>query len=206
MIKEAPRLSRAFFAGETVAVARALIGARLIIDGGEIVAQIVETEAYLGDRDEASHAFRGPTPRSQVMFEAPGHLYVYFAYGMHHCANVVTEPAGSAAAVLLRAAVVEVGEELVRQRRGVNGALPVTHLLRGPGNLCRGLGLNLQDNGLDLCAELPRLQILGGDKPPIEVSSRIGISRNTEALLRFGWVRHPSVSVPRRRVANASVD
>ena len=105
---------REWFARPTEQVARDLIGCALVVDAGSanaVVARIVETEAYLGTSDPASHAYRGPTPRSRVMFGPAAHLYVYFTYGMHHCANVVTEPDGIAGAVLLRAASVEQGLE-----------------------------------------------------------------------------------------------
>ncbi len=112
---------RAWFARPTTEVARDLIGCALVVDAGTadaVAARVVETEAYLGTADPASHAFRGPTPRSAVMFGPAGHLYVYFTYGMHHCANVVTEADGVAGAVLLRAAVVEEGVATVSARRG----------------------------------------------------------------------------------------
>ena len=147
------RLSRASLGREAEAVARDLIGASLVVDADgptEVRAQLVEVEAYLGNDDPASHAFRGPTPRASIMFGRAGHLYVYFSYGMHHCANVVCGPDGTAAAVLLRAAAVTSGEAVVRARRG---PAPSSHrLLSGPGNLCRGLGIGGADNGADLCA------------------------------------------------------
>src|SRR4029077_19363458 len=119
----------------TATVARELIGCALIVDAGTpaaVVARIVETEAYLGLEDPASHAFRGPTPRAAIMFAEPGHLYVYFTYGVHWCASGVPEPAGVAGGVLLRGASVEQGEDVVRQRRGAHIASAA--LLRGPGN------------------------------------------------------------------------
>ena len=143
--------ARDWFARPTIEVARDLIGCALIVDAGRpdsVVARIVETEAYLGLEDPASHAFRGPTPRSAVMFGPPAHLYVYFTYGMHHCANVVTEVDGIAGAVLLRAAAVEEGLDTVIARRGEHVATAA--LLQGPGNLCRGLGISRADTGIDL--------------------------------------------------------
>ena len=159
-----------------------------------VTARIVETEAYLGARDPASHAYRGPTPRAAIMFAQPGHLYVYLSYGVHHCANLVTEPDGVAGAVLLRAASVEHGEETVRLRRG--DAVRAEALLRGPGNLCRGLGLTLLDNGLDVCAASrvhvePRVA-----DPPLSSGPRVGITVAARRTLRFAWRGHPAVSEP----------
>lgn len=160
-------------------------------------ARIVEVEAYLGEGDPASHAFRGPTPRAAIMFGEPGHLYVYLSYGMHHCANVVCAPAGTASAVLLRAASVEHGEPVVRSRR--RSAIPAPRLLSGPGNLCRGLGIAAADNGLDLVrpgrAHLePRAQAI-----PLSTGPRVGISRAVSDPLRWWWMGHPAVSSPRGR-------
>jgi DNA-3-methyladenine glycosylase len=181
-----------------------MVGTRLVCDPGtalEIVAVVVEVEAYLGREDPASHAHRGPTPRAAIMFGPPGHLYVYLSYGVHFCANVVCEPAGVAGAVLLRAASVEGGEEVVRDRRGAAAAqLGAPALLRGPGNLGAGLALSLADNGLDLCNPASRLRLLEGDgEVPLAVGPRIGISRAADRPLRFAWAGHPAVSRPAPR-------
>jgi DNA-3-methyladenine glycosylase len=197
-----PALRRAFFARPTEAVARDLVGARLLCDPGtedEVEAVIVEVEAYLGVEDPASHAHRGPTRRSAIMFGAPGHLYVYLSYGMHFCANVVTEPAGVAGAVLLRAAVVELGEQAVRRRRsGGRGRVPETAaLLRGPGNLGRGLALTLADNGIDLCDPGGRVRVLErATQVPLLVGRRVGVSSAADRPLRFAWMGQPAVSRP----------
>ena len=179
-------------------VARDLIGCRLIVDAGTptaVVARIVETEAYLGTVDPASHAFRGPTPRSRVMFGPAAHLYVYFTYGMHHCANVVTEADGVAGAVLLRAAAVEEGVAAVMARRG--DGLATEALLRGPGNLCRGLGITRSDDGIDLIDPATRMHIDGRHThPPIAVGTRIGLRHAADRLLRFSWLGDPAVSRP----------
>lgn len=190
--------AREWFARPTVEVARDLIGCRLIVDAGTptaVVARIVETEAYLGTVDPASHAFRGPTPRSRVMFGPAAHLYVYFTYGMHHCANVVTEAEGVAGAVLLRAAAVEDGVAVVMARRG--DGLATEALLRGPGNLCRGLGITRADDGIDLIDPATRIHIDGRDtEPPIAVGTRIGLRHAADRLLRFSWLGDPAVSRP----------
>lgn len=191
-------LDREWFARPTVTVARELVGCVLVVDAGsddEVRARIVEVEAYLGTSDPASHAFRGPTPRARIMFGPAGHLYVYLSYGVHHCANLVTEPGGTAGAVLLRGAAVIAGEPVVRRRRGAAAARDA--LLRGPGNLCRGLGLALADNGLDVCSGPGRLAVLGAeDRPPVSEGVRVGISAAADAPLRFAWRGHPAVSRP----------
>jgi DNA-3-methyladenine glycosylase len=194
---------REWFARPTEQVARDLIGCALAVDAGTssaVIARIVETEAYLGTSDPASHAFRGPTPRSRLMFGPAGHLYVYFTYGMHHCANVVTEVDGVAGAVLLRAAAVEGGEAAVVARRGDGAA--GAGLLRGPGNLCRGLGITRADNGIDLLEPASRVHIDRREStPPIAIGTRVGLRHATDRLLRFSWLGDPAVSrpVPRDR-------
>jgi DNA-3-methyladenine glycosylase len=194
---------REWFARPTEEVARDLVGCVLVVDGetsSAVVARIVETEAYLGTGDPASHAFRGPTPRSRVMFGPAAHLYVYFTYGMHHCANVVSEREGVAGAVLLRAAAVEEGMATVAARRG-DGATGAA-LLRGPGNLCRGLGISRADNGIDLLDPASRVRIdQRAGTPPIAVGTRIGLRHATNRLLRFSWLGDPAVSRPVPREA-----
>jgi DNA-3-methyladenine glycosylase len=189
---------RAWFARPTAEVARDLVGCVLIVDAessAAVVARIVETEAYLGTGDPASHAFRGPTPRSRVMFGPAAHLYVYFTYGMHHCANVVTEPDGVAGAVLLRAAAVEEGMATVAARRGDRAA--GAGLLRGPGNLCRGLGITRADDGIDLLDPASRIRIdQRAGTPPIAVGPRVGLRHAADRLLRFSWLGNPAVSRP----------
>jgi DNA-3-methyladenine glycosylase len=132
------------------------------------------------------------------MFGPPAHLYVYFTYGMHHCANVVTEIDGVAGAVLLRAASVEEGFTTVLSRRaGVAAAA----MLRGPGNLCRGLGITRLDDGIDLLDPRSRLHIGPRAKhPPITVSTRVGVRLAADRLLRFTWAGDPAVSSPARAV------
>jgi DNA-3-methyladenine glycosylase len=181
-------------------VARDLVGCTISVDSGSpdaVVARIVETEAYLGLTDPASHAFHGPTPRCAVMFGPPAHLYVYFTYGMHHCANVVTEVDGVAGAVLLRAAAVHAGGDIVAARRGEN--IAIAALLRGPGNLCRGLGISRADNGVDLLDPGSRARIQQRiEEPPIAVTTRVGVRLGADQLLRFTWRGDPAVSPPAR--------
>lgn len=114
--------------------------------------RLTEVEAYEGGEDPGSHAFRGPTPRTQIMFGEAGRAYVYFSYGMHHCVNVVCGPSGTASAVLLRAGEVIEGEEAARSRRdhGRHRAWPHRDLARGPARLTSALGIDLTENGANL--------------------------------------------------------
>jgi DNA-3-methyladenine glycosylase len=135
------------------------------------------------------------------MFGPAAHLYVYFTYGMHYCANVVTEADGVAGAVLLRAAAVVDGEAVVISRR--REGLPSAALLRGPGNLCRGLGISRSDDGIDLLDPAARIHIAPRTAtPPIAVSARIGLRLAADRLLRFSWLGDPAVSRPAPRDAD----
>jgi DNA-3-methyladenine glycosylase len=180
-------LPRDFFARNTVVVACDLLGCRIErrIKGKRVVATIVEVEAYLGESDPASHAFRGPTPRSSVMFGPAGHLYVYLSYGVHRCVNVVTEDDGVAGAVLLRGAEIVSGLDVVRDLRGNDGA--GVDLLRGPGNLGKGLGMELTDTDLDVCKANSAFHFLSGDGEAVTVARgpRVGITKAVDAPLRF---------------------
>jgi len=177
------RLSEDFYARPVQDVAPDLLGRILVhrAPDGLIALRLVEVEAYLGEgRDEASHAHRGRTPRNRQMFETPGRLYVYLSYGVHHLLNVVCEPAGDGAAVLLRGAEVLEGEAILASRRSQSGV----GIANGPGKLGQALAADLAWDGRTL---------LSGDlglwpgSPPHEIrrSSRIGISRGTEAQFRF---------------------
>ena len=132
-------------------VAPTLLGATLTHAG--VTIRITEVEAYAGERDPASHAFRGRTARTAVMFGPPGHLYVYFSYGMHHAANIVCGPDGTASGVLLRAGEVVAGLELARSRRGPR--IRDRDLARGPGRLAQALALTLADGGADVFGDGP---------------------------------------------------
>ena len=186
-------LPRAFYERPTVAVARDLLGKVLVRRLGRrtLRARIVEVEAYLGERDAASHARRGPTPRAAIMFGPPGFLYVYLVYGMHHCMNFVTEADGVAGAVLIRAAEPLYG--------GDPGAL------RGPGKLCLALGVTLADKGTDLTSASSGLHVEDdGHAPRITRSPRIGVDYAgvwAGRRLRFFVPKHGSVSGPRARAA-----
>ena len=192
-----PRLTRGFFDQPTLQVARTLLGQRLVRlrDGERLAGLIVETEAYLGEADLACHARVGKTPRTAVMYTAPGHAYVYFTYGMHHCLNLVTGTAGKASAVLVRALEPVEGGELMRERRGTGAT---TRLARGPGNVARALGLTRAHDGLDLAGGPLWLS----DLPPrrsghrIARGPRIGIRVALDRDWRWFLEGHPCVSAP----------
>lgn len=177
-------LSRSFYSRSPLLVARELLGLLLVrkVSGQLLVARIVETEAYLGEHDPASHAFMGRTPRNAVMFGPAGHAYVYFTYGMHYCMNVVTGQEGVASAVLLRAAEPLQGLEWMRERRKLERE---TLLLSGPARLAQAFGLNREHTGMDLTRG--ELVIREGPKPAekIRTSPRIGIRKAVEKPWRF---------------------
>lgn len=190
------KLPREFYARDTRTVARALLGKVLVHLDGKVrrAARIVETEAYHGPDDRASHARAGPTPRAAIMFGPPGIAYVYLIYGTSHCMNVVTGPEGFPSAVLLRGA------------EPLEGCL---HSTRGPGNLCRALAIRREhDNGRDLQGD----DLFVEDAPPpperILASPRVNVHHAGEwaerpwrfALYGSRWVSRPPPSPdPRRR-------
>ncbi|HXZ83975.1 MAG TPA: DNA-3-methyladenine glycosylase [Myxococcota bacterium] len=181
------RLARSFFARPCLEVAPELLGLWLIHelpDGERLVGRIVEVEAYLGDgSDAASHSHRGPTRRNRPMFGPPGHFYVYRSMGIHRCANVVCEPVGSAAAVLLRAAEPLEGEERMRELRGGRSG---RELANGPGKLAEAFAIELAHDGADALRGPLRLERDPHSGPPaIQVSARVGISKSAELPYRF---------------------
>ena len=156
-------LPPSFYLRPTLRVARDLLGCILVHDApdGRAAGMIVEVEAYLGIRDRAAHTFGGRrTARNETMWGEPGRLYVYFTYGMHHCANVTAREAGRPEAVLLRALVPLEGLDLMRARRGVDDDVPAARLARGPGNLCRAMGITRALDGETLTG--PRLRLTRG--------------------------------------------
>ena len=178
-------LSADLLAGKAEEVAPLLLGAVLRHDA--VAIELTEVEAYAGLSDPASHAFRGPTPRTEVMFGPPGHLYMYFSYGMHWAANVVCGPDGTAGGCLLRSGRVVDGVELARERR--HGS-PDRDLARGPGRLTQALGLSREHWGVDLFASGPvRLESGPADAVPVEVEAgpRVGVSQAADVPWRF-WV------------------
>lgn len=190
---EPVRLSRPFFARDALAVAMDLLGRVLVseVAAGTVAGRIVEVEAYCGIDDPASHGYRGQTRRNAVMFGPPGHLYVYFTYGMHHCANVVAETDGVAGAVLLRAVEPVLGLDLMAARRGTEDP---RLLARGPARLCQAFGLDLRHNGSDLTHGpiwIGSPQQLNG---AILSSTRIGLTAGLDHPWRF-FEKGPWVSV-----------
>jgi DNA-3-methyladenine glycosylase len=178
-----PRLPRSFYARPTLVVARELLGKVLLYDGpeGRRAARLVEVEAYHGDRDPASHAFRGPTPRTLVMFGRPGHAYVYVSHGVWYCMNVVAHGADVAGAVLLRGA-----EPLEGFAAGAR--------LRGPGLLGRAFALSTAQSGFDLTRSALQVRDAPGlTSREIARGTRIGIAESTTSAKpwRF-WVRGSS--------------
>jgi DNA-3-methyladenine glycosylase len=165
---------RAWFDRPAAEVAPDLLGALLIHDGpdGRVAGRIVEVEAYQGPEDRAAHSWRGRTPRNQVMFGPPGHLYVYLVYGLHHCANVVCGPGTKPEAVLLRAAAIIQGADVARRRRG---EVPDTRLASGPGNLAAAFGIDRSLDGADLLAGPVRLA-RGRAPERIARTPRIGVA------------------------------
>lgn len=160
-------LPASFYTRSVVTVAQDLIGKTLVFNGYEGI--ITETEAYRGADDEASHAFRGRTPRSNLMFGPPGYSYVYFIYGMYHCLNIVTEPESSPSAVLIR-------------------GIDLTNIhLNGPGKLCRHLGITKEHNGVYIIDNIhftiteSKTHVYGTPK----ATPRIGIKKATDKLWRF---------------------
>jgi DNA-3-methyladenine glycosylase len=182
---------------DTVKLARFLIGKIIVHDvpEGRLSGRIVETEAY-PPGDPAGHHFRGPTPRIRSMYLAPGHVYVFFNYGAHFMLNVVSEPAGFAAAILIRAAEPLEGIALMQRHRKTTRLLDLT---RGPGRLAAAFQIDRRHDGLDLCA--PGELWLGETGLPIASigkTVRIGITRAADKLLRFYERGNPFVSGPKR--------
>ncbi len=187
------RLPVEFFDRSVHDVARELIGCRLFHEGRGGV--IVETESYERD-DPACHAYVGLTPRTEVLFGPPGHAYVYLSYGIHNLFNVVAEPDGSAAAVLIRALEPTAGLAEMRARRGGRAA---ADLCSGPGKLTEALGVGLEANGADTGADPFRLLPPEGEWNEVEIVTgpRIGITKATDRPWRFCAAGNPHVSRPR---------
>jgi len=181
-------LKKDFYNRNTSIVARELLGKALIKVNGckKVGGIIVETEAYYGESDPASHAFRGATARAAVMFDRPGTVYVYLCYGMYYLLNAVTEKKGKPGAVLIRALEPCWGIDIMRERRGVKETINLTN---GPGKLTMALGINGSDNEKDLTKIKGELSIFSVERKimdsEISVSERIGIKNGKDKLLRY---------------------
>jgi DNA-3-methyladenine glycosylase len=186
--------------GPVLEVAPRLLGAVVAheTEQGRVAVRLTEVEAYDGEADPGSHAYRGPTDRNRVMFGPAGHLYVYFTYGMHYCCNVVCGVEGRASAVLLRAGRVVDGLDLARVRRGGRTGRDVAErdLARGPARLCQALGIDLSHNGADLASgaltltPAPALPETGR----VRTGPRVGLRHAAERPWRFWLADEPTVS------------
>ena len=179
-------LGRDFFAEDVLDVAPALLGCTLTHAG--VTVRLTEVEAYAGQVDPGSHAFRGPTPRTRVMFGPAGHLYVYFSYGMHWCTNVVCGPEGEASAVLLRGGEVVAGQDLAADRRR---GIARRDWARGPARLAATLALTGEQSGLDACMPRGRARF---DAPAEHVAAtrirtgpRVGVSGAGGDAAAYPW-------------------
>jgi DNA-3-methyladenine glycosylase len=213
------KLPRSFYIRPTLTVAKDLLGKYFVrkLRGKTLVGKIVEVEAYLGERDPASHAFRGMTARNDVMFREGGHLYVYFTYGMHYCCNVVTEGIDKGRAVLIRAVEpvegidlmmrnrfgsnsTTVGNEMMKSPRQRMARFKTVHhsegeLSNGPAKLCQAFGITKDQNGIDLLGE--QIFVATGDavpSPKIAATTRIGIKNGKEKKWRYFLPENPFIS------------
>jgi DNA-3-methyladenine glycosylase len=226
-------LPRAFFDRPAVEVAPELLGCVLEHDtaDGVVAVQLTEVEAYAGEADPASHAYRGRTARNAVMFGPPGHAYVYFTYGMHFCVNLVCQPPGTATAVLLRAGRIVAGEQLARARRtrpraalavpaagrAAPGLVMARDLARGPARLCQALAVDRAQDGADVCDPASALRIRpgpasaspsadggAGTASRIRSGPRVGVSRAADIEWRFWLAGDPTVSPYRPHARRAT--
>lgn len=181
---------------------------------GLVAVRLTEVEAYAGEHDPASHAYRGRTARNAVMFGPPGHVYVYFTYGMHFCMNLVCGPEGEAWAVLLRAGQVIEGVPLARARRSRSTRRSTEvrdlDLARGPARLCEALSVDRSHNGADVCDPASALRVFAAlapvDQAAISRGPRVGVSQGADVAWRYWISGDPAVSayrphVPRRAPA-----
>jgi len=196
-------LKKPFFHQGTLLLARNLLGKYLISkkDIIPLVGKIVETEAYLQNGDPACHAYKGKTKRNEIMFGPPGHLYIYFTYGMHFCMNLVTEPENTAGAVLIRAVEPREGiNEMVHNRLIRSGLKKIDNfnVANGPAKLCQAFNLSTMENGLKLSPDGIyigyKINENDIDEKEIEISPRIGISTGKDLPWRFFIKNNPFVS------------
>jgi len=191
-------LNESFYERDTSLVAKELLGKILIkrTEGQDLGGFIVETEAYYGNTDPASHAYRGKTPRSKIMFGRAGIAYVYFCYGMYNLLNAVTEEQDMPGAVLIRALEPVYGIEIMKKRRKAEVTKKLTN---GPGKLTVSLGIDLNDNGKDLTSGTGDLYIAKANFPikykKIGHSQRVGIRNGKEKFLRYFFEKCEFVSI-----------
>jgi DNA-3-methyladenine glycosylase len=182
-------LQRKFYLSSPEVVARKLLGKVIArdLDGERLTGRIIETEAYLGHSDPASHTYIGKTQRNAVLFGPPGFSYVYFIYGIHYCLNFSCRTQGEPGGVLIRALEPIAGIETMARLRGLSDQAKRKLLCSGPGRLCEALGITRADNGLDVTQAVSPLQVLDdGSRPAsILVTPRIGISKAKDLPLRF---------------------
>jgi DNA-3-methyladenine glycosylase len=189
------QLTRQELAVDPVDAAKLLLGC--VIEAGDVRVRLVEVEAYRGGDDPASHCYRGKTPRNEVMFGPAGHLYVYFVYGMHFCANVVSLTDGVPGAVLLRAGEVVGGLEVARSRRPASRS--DAELAKGPARLTSVLGLERGHNGVDLTDVDSPVRLYAGEPVDnIVAGPRVGVAVAMDVPWRFWIDGSPAVSVYRR--------
>lgn len=186
MARAGRRLVRADLAGDPLSLAPTLLGAHLVV--GPVTLRLTEVEAYRGSEDPGSHGFRGMTPRTEVMFGPPGHLYVYRSYGIHWCANIVCGTKGECAAVLLRAGEVVAGQDLALARRpGVS----TRDLARGPGRLTTALGITGDDSGAPVVGRGAPFALHAPvdpvDPEVIRTGPRVGVSGPGGDGERYPW-------------------
>jgi DNA-3-methyladenine glycosylase len=188
------QLTREELAVDPIDAAQLLLGS--FLEAGGVRVRIVEVEAYRGGDDPASHCYRGKTPRNEVMFGPAGFLYVYFVYGMHFCANVVSLTDGVPGAVLLRAGEVVDGEDIAFSRRPASRS--AAELAKGPARLCKVLGLDRTQNGIDLTSPGSPVRLYAGE-PVTDVRSgpRVGVAVAMDVPWRF-WIDSPAVSTYKR--------
>jgi DNA-3-methyladenine glycosylase len=195
------QLTRGELAVDPLVAARLLLGCVLVADhpDGQVAVRLVEVEAYRGPDDPASHTYRGRTERNAVMFGPAGHLYVYFVYGMHFCANVVALTDGVPGAVLLRAGEVVRGLEIARGRRPASRG--DADLAKGPARLTAVLNLDRGDNGIDLTGPASPIRLYAGQPVPdeaVRTGPRVGVATAMEVPWRWWVAGSPAVSTYRR--------
>jgi len=187
------KLERDFFTQPTLQVARKLLGKYLVLkqNGTMLSGKIVETEAYIGKNDPASHAFGRITPRNQIMYGPPGFAYIYFIYGNYFCLNFVTEEKGFPAAVLIRA--LEPSDGIEKMSKNRNSVAP-ENLTNGPGKLCQAFGIDKNLNGCDITSNSLFVEDRNETVDQIESSNRIGVREGNDKKWRFYIAKNSYVS------------